>query len=541
MMDRIAVLPVVERELRVAARRASTHFIRAGVAAGAALTVALLLGLLRHQAPGQISRTLFCVLGLLGMGFAVLAGPVFTADCLSVERRENTLGLLFLTDLRSLDVVLGKLAATSVNGAFGLLAGLPMLAIPLLMGGVSAGVFWQVVALLVVTMFLSLALGMMVSTVADLPGRAVAGTMGAALLVMAVPVAAAALMEDWTGIRFAHNGLNWLSPPALIAAMLSAAAPQSHFAATVATGLSLGAGLLGLACFRVRRCWRDLPGERRAATQRAIRSCDPGSEHAERSLDPIKWLARQNPLWSPEMRAGFLILLGLWSCFYVKSLSGKHDAAFGVIMFSAYGLHALVKFLVANDASRFLSEHRRSGALELLLTTPLPTDAIVRGMKRALDRRLENLLLCLTGLNCALLVNIAFGPTMGGEERVRWFFILVLGTVLLWVDARALKWTAMAAALTSTAQHRAALAAVARVLVVPWVLSFLWIVLAIAGGTNDHHLMIQSLAWFALSVALDGFVGRRAERQLQRQLRETFAGVCTAKPVTRTDFCQAHR
>ena len=52
--------------------------------------------------------------GLTGSAvfYCLLSGVWFTADCLSEEKREGTLGLLFLTDLKGYDVVFGKLVAT---------------------------------------------------------------------------------------------------------------------------------------------------------------------------------------------------------------------------------------------------------------------------------------------------------------------------------------------------------------------------------------------------------------------------------------------
>ena len=73
----------------------------------------------------------------------LLAGIFTTADCLSEEKREGTLGLLFLTDLKGYDIVLGKIVAASVNWFFGLLALFPVLALSLLMGGVAPGEFWR--------------------------------------------------------------------------------------------------------------------------------------------------------------------------------------------------------------------------------------------------------------------------------------------------------------------------------------------------------------------------------------------------------------
>ena len=98
--------------------------------------------------PAELAQRLFLAFGILALGFCLLAGIFLTADCLSEEKRDGTLGLLFLTDLRGYDVVLGKLIATSVHAVYGLLAIFPVLALPLLMGGVTGGEFWRVVLVL---------------------------------------------------------------------------------------------------------------------------------------------------------------------------------------------------------------------------------------------------------------------------------------------------------------------------------------------------------------------------------------------------------
>ena len=135
-------LPIVERELRVAARRPATHWTRF-CAALATLIIWLLLALSTPQwvPVPQLSKNLFIATGLLAFGFCALAGVILTADCLSLEKREGTLGLLFLTELKSHDIVFGKLAATSVHSLYGLLAIFPVMALPLLLGGVTGAEF----------------------------------------------------------------------------------------------------------------------------------------------------------------------------------------------------------------------------------------------------------------------------------------------------------------------------------------------------------------------------------------------------------------
>ena len=76
----------------------------------------------------------FTGVGVVAFGFALLSGLFLTSDCISEEKREGTLGLLFLTDLTGYDVVFGKLAATSLHVFYAMVAIFPVLAIPLLMG-----------------------------------------------------------------------------------------------------------------------------------------------------------------------------------------------------------------------------------------------------------------------------------------------------------------------------------------------------------------------------------------------------------------------
>src|SRR5437016_6196807 len=140
---RMAILPIVERELRIAARRAGTYWTRCLAAAAVTMLWLVLLVGSRVPSPAQLGHHLLNALGALALGASMLAGVFLTSDCLSEEKREGTLGLLFLTDLKGYDVVLGKMVAASVHACFGLLALLPILGLPLMMGGVSGAEFWR--------------------------------------------------------------------------------------------------------------------------------------------------------------------------------------------------------------------------------------------------------------------------------------------------------------------------------------------------------------------------------------------------------------
>src|SRR5206468_2176213 len=173
-------LPVAERELRVAARKRSTFRVRV-IAALVAWIIGSGVLVLSRVGPGfgtpSLGKGLFGVLTWLSLAAVLTAGLFFTSDCLSEEKREGTLGFLFLTDLRGHDVVLGKLLATSLRAFYALLATFPILAITLLMGGVTGGQFWLTMLALVNALFMSLAVGMFVSAISRDSQKALAATL----------------------------------------------------------------------------------------------------------------------------------------------------------------------------------------------------------------------------------------------------------------------------------------------------------------------------------------------------------------------------
>src|SRR6266550_1581883 len=158
----MSVLPIVRRELQVAARKRSTFWMRVASAITAVVlgSGCLLMGHWQGASTTQLGRILFYALTWTCLAAALSAGLFLTSDCLSEEKREGTLGFLFLTDLRGYDVIAGKLLATSLRSLFPLLAFFPILAVTLLMGGVTGAQFWKTSLALLNALFFSLATGL---------------------------------------------------------------------------------------------------------------------------------------------------------------------------------------------------------------------------------------------------------------------------------------------------------------------------------------------------------------------------------------------
>src|SRR5437773_146583 len=187
----MTVLPVVARELRIAARKRSNFWLRVAAALAAMILGSgfMAFSTVRGVGAATLGGVLFGVLTWLALAAALSAGLFFTSDCLSEEKREGTIGFLFLTDLRGYDVVFGKLLATSLRGFYSLLAVLLILAVTLLMGGVTGAEFWKTALALVNALFLSLAAGLFVSAISRDSQKALAATLFLlALLVAGGPV-----------------------------------------------------------------------------------------------------------------------------------------------------------------------------------------------------------------------------------------------------------------------------------------------------------------------------------------------------------------
>src|SRR5258708_6014853 len=131
------MLPVLIRELRVEARHSFTYWLR--VLGAGALVLVGASGILGTGLSMNKGGPLFARLHLTLLCSIWVLVPLVTADCISRERREGTLGLLFLTPLTAQGIVMAKGLAHGLRAITLCLAVLPVLMIPFLMGGVS----WQ--------------------------------------------------------------------------------------------------------------------------------------------------------------------------------------------------------------------------------------------------------------------------------------------------------------------------------------------------------------------------------------------------------------
>jgi len=525
--------PVVDRELRVASRRPATHRVRFFSALGVMALWILLLGMNRSATAASLSQLIFVIFGSIALGFAMLAGVFLTADCLSEEQREETLGLLFLTDLKGYDVVLGKLAATSLQASYGLIAVFPLLALPVLMGGVSGTAFWRLVVVLLVTLFLSLSLGMVVSALNREARQSMAGTFGAMVLLAGVFPA-----FYWFQILiFRRAWAPWVLLPSPVFAFVQSLDSYT-FSRTrwnlflVSLAVLAGIGLLSLAgaAFLLPRAWRS--GFRAKARDRSPPgpAAASGSVHrvmearALRTWSPGYWLALRGPGVGRLGAALLVVVLGIWATFLAICLSGRNaQNGFAGILFTGAGLHILMKVFLSVECTRHLSEARQSGALELLLTTPLSEREILEGQFRAILRKFWGwwLVLCLVNIFMAGAVTV-FSIRLGmrWQEQFTFMEILIGGIFAALADLPTITLVGMWQALRTNRHHRAVLATIGRVLLPSWGAIFVIIFfMSTSRGVSETEVDAIFALWFVFGLGVDAVMGGTAYGWLRRGFR----------------------
>lgn len=148
--------PIFAIEMVTSARR--TRYFMVRVLYAVALLFALFItyqstvAYTRIRTIGQaanVAGNFFYSFSTLQLLAVVMVGPAMAAGTIAVERERRTIEYLFATDLTNREIVLGKLASRLLQIGYLLLAGLPVLALAMLMGGIAPQ---QLLAVFIITL-----------------------------------------------------------------------------------------------------------------------------------------------------------------------------------------------------------------------------------------------------------------------------------------------------------------------------------------------------------------------------------------------------
>jgi hypothetical protein len=424
--------PVIERELRGALHTNRGTKTRFRVALIGASIVVLFLLISYVGGSGQWGRALQQWFFYAGLYLAIVPAARISIGLFSEERRNQTLELLYLTGMDSGQLFLGKLAGGTLLASADLLAGVPLLAVPFLIGGISLHLYIATIVCLPALLLFAIAVGVLASVLFTDDGAAfvfMVVFIGCVSLAAPVPYY---LGKTLTGAAPFSPAWLCLSPayaPYLVATDFGTFGVSAFWMAVL--GICVWSGLcLGFACFYLSRTWRsEIQGISRTGWRGRFDAWVHGSPSWRAALreklmthNPYQWLVQQDrrPVLVGYCAVGLIAALWLlgwlaWPRYWPSSAN---------FFITAVVLIWLVDWLTLFTAARRIGTDRRDGSLELLLTTGLTPLEVADGHAKALANQFRPLRRTVLGLFMVMI--------LGGIVSRSWNTRAVISFAMIW-------------------------------------------------------------------------------------------------------------
>jgi ABC-type transport system involved in multi-copper enzyme maturation permease subunit len=392
--------PIFNREFLTVPRREKHHVGRL-----AALGLLWVIGLTAWQATVGFQRSatlgetarfgllFFQIITYVELTLLLFFSALSAAGTVSLEKDRRTFVLLLLTDMRDYEIVLGKMLGSLLPIVVLLLVTMPVLAMTMLLGGVSGEQVLQAGLVLLATSLAAGSLGGLIALWRDRTFQALALSVLALVLFICLTQAVGIVGPliapgvNWTIAQ------SWLDPFSALQYVLeppigtTALAPAYGFTLVM---IGISALLNGIGIWRLRK-WNP-SGEpimqREAPTEEELEEVDRAKAHAAPGKAREVW---ENPILWREIRTyayGRRPLLVKVAYFIVLSLIcyfafGELTRSGGRQSFvSAYGIlpvAILSLLLVSAQAVTAITSERDGKALDLLLVTDLRPKEFIFG------------------------------------------------------------------------------------------------------------------------------------------------------------------
>jgi hypothetical protein len=468
-----------------------------------------------------------------------------TADSISREKREGTLGLLFLTHLKGRDVVLGKLISGVATFFTGGVSVLPILTLPVLLGGIRLSQSFYLLVTLLATMIFSASAGLFASSVSVKRHKS-AGL--ATIIVFAfsifIPLVVLGLRKN-SDLQAAYV-LQFFTPLYMeqIASGAVIGLLVSHFWICFALNVGISLALLAAASAISPRAWQQRAREpfmTRLTTRYAawtLRTINSRSALGRRLLDrnAYEWLAARQTSAGTNALA-FIATIVLLALAAILNFVRHNDPANVIITASIPALYVIymnMKVRLGGHASDRFAADRESNALELLLCTPLTIRDMVVGEFRALRRHFT-----IPGLILVALMLIGLWQSQGGIDRLAQLFapgdeasfhryaIVIVAAALYFqvLEAIIVAWAGAWCGLATRKVQQARSNTMAVTMAIPFVM-FIGLVPAILQSPSARTYLQTNGFYFSLSMfvgfftAWDLLILYLSRRWLTRQARE---------------------
>lgn len=518
----MTILPVLLRELRAELR--GGRWRRQCNLSGWLTLLILTIVLASERWGGGPTLTMIMAVvpfSFIGAILLLTTGLSHSGNMLTAERKEGTLPLLLITRLSGHDIILGKLTAALVSQLVCLAVCLPMVAVPLAASGMRPLELGLLALAWLNVIFFGLAFGLFVAVLTT-DGRT-AGCFFLLFLPFIFFASPFGMFVRAGRFREIMTALQWLNPGEALAHVQSAANGfrPGAFWWSLASNHAVSWCLVVLAGFLLPRAVRwQSAGTARRPRSRWWWPWSWGAWRRSRvwrtrllERNPFLWLASRETHWTVTVWFWLLAATLFLGCMVWATRNMTGLATVFVIGLGACW-HLILLQVIAPCAGHRLVEDRQSGALEMLLSTPLSVEQIMRGQWLSLRRRFLPPLLLIMPAELALMtagyVTHGFGGMIDPEDRGLWLFVWSATIVLLPFCMLALGWLGLRHALT--ARNTATAGGIAFAKVLAWPAFLMWGI-GFVVRASDWPLVI--LAYILYLV----WLSRKARRAVLAEMR----------------------
>jgi uncharacterized membrane protein YhaH (DUF805 family) len=256
----------------------------------------------------------------------------------------------------------------------------------ILLGGVTGSNAFYMVLLRITTMFFSLSACILISSRSTEDKSAFIGSLGILAAFAFIPpilwkicFMVAPLAMPW----------NFLLYPSLVYAYSALPATPVHagaFLRSIGCLYILSIGFLLIAARNLEHSFKEkfvpAKSDTKLTDTNRFEQLDAKARkqpHSPRTIqmfdeNPFLWLLHRDSFY-PRLMRMFTICIVVASVFGAVTLTARAPGMYGLFfIYGLYALHLIWKLLVTSHALRRLHDDHRSGALEILLVTPLPPD-----------------------------------------------------------------------------------------------------------------------------------------------------------------------
>jgi hypothetical protein len=215
--------------------------------------------------------------------------------------------------------------------------------------------------------------------------------------------------------------------------------------------------------------------------------------------NPIHWLEGRDRLQERILWTLFLLITIGFALTQISSNAGPSD---GLVITWAWWAHCVLCLWIALQAPRRLADDKQSGALELILCTPLGSRDIIRGNMQAFQRRYGRVFLGLLALD-GFLVFAHFSHN-GGWRAFRendLFQLSLCGLFIFPLQAYSVARLGLYHGLLHANSVRASFVSIWKVGLLPWILFFVFVLACDMASSRFKNLRLTETLVFSLWAA----------------------------------------